>query len=467
MNTRKKGGRFIGQGTYGCVFGSPPLQCKDKKRSTNKVISKLLDTYSANEEYADGLMWKEVDPRQEFSIWAEEICPFDPKDVIPADEPELCTSNAVKPVIDGIDRGKLILYPYGGVDLSKLKLKSIYYIHILYGFYKLLGGFTIAHHHNVIHLDVKEPNIVCEIKEDSVLFRLIDFGLSIKTNTLKKKDRKLSVYTSPYLYWPFELACINPRMLESSYKGFYKTIKYYPKYFPARSYFNELGEPYPYAEFKKYVESAKLLDYTTLLRGVDVYSVGLLITKFVYNMFHHRIDRNNNVIVDGIAIPSAWHKDVITHISTPLLHLAMKMVERDPSKRVSMAEAKKDFKKIIPKLTTYLKPKDIQLGLRGMNILGLEPTYKNIPTPVLPLTPSLRVAELDELFAKQTIEDKLNKDKLENIYKISEKFPKENSELIKIARTLGSRKSFIGKTKVSVINDIIKKGEKQGLNLKF
>jgi len=464
MSTRKKGGRFIGQGTYGCVFGSPPLQCKGKTRSTSKVISKLLDTYSANDEYTDGLVWKKIDPEQNFSIWASQICRFDAKDVVPSDQPELCTSESVKSVINGTYSGRLIFYNYGGIDLSKLKPKSINYISIIYAFYKLLGGFVIAHENNIAHMDVKEPNIVCDLSSNSIVLRLIDFGLCIDTSTiLSYSDTRLNIYTSPYLYWPFELQCLKPVSLEKKYADFCESVKYHPKYFPARSYANESGDPYPYDEFKGYVADARKFDFKRLLTGVDVYSLGLILTRIVHIMFHHRMDRKNNVIVDGVPDPSTWHINVIAHITRPLLHLALKMVERNPTNRITVREAKTEFKKIIPHLTTYLLQKDVHVGLRGMNILGLEPKYKNIPTPVLPLTPSLGKAELDKLFEEHS----LNKETLKRIYASTSRFPNEESELVKIARTLGSRKSFIGKTKISVVNDIIKKGEKKGLNLKF
>jgi len=402
MNAKKKGGRYIGQGSYGCVFGEPPLRCKGERRSTRKVISKLLYIDDALDEYNESSIWSRIDPQNEFSLSALHKCTFDPSLVESSDETDKCSAEYIKPVLSGYDPGTLIFYPYGGTDLSKLKPKSTEYIHIIYGLYKLFGGLIIAHRNGVAHLDIKEPNIVCDISDDSATLRLIDFGLSIDTLSVLSAS-KLNVYTVQYLYWPFELNVLNPSIsdsstLESRYTEFYKTLRHYPKYFPVRSYLQESGEPYPISQFKGYIDAAKKFSVTKLLTQVDVYSVGLILTKIVYNMFHHRIDEKNSIVVDGVVNPSDWHKNVITHITGPILHLAMKMVERDPSRRITMSLAKKELKKVIPKLTKYLLPNDVAIGLRGMNILGVEPTYKTIVTPLLPLTPSLKAANIDKLF---------------------------------------------------------------------
>jgi hypothetical protein len=48
--TRKKGGKFIAQGSYGCVFG-PPLKCKeDSERMNNSHISKFMRKNNAESE---------------------------------------------------------------------------------------------------------------------------------------------------------------------------------------------------------------------------------------------------------------------------------------------------------------------------------------------------------------------------------------------------------------------------------
>ena len=44
-----EGGRFIGKGSYGCVF-SPPLKCRKKQLSTVEV-GKITDSEDAKREY--------------------------------------------------------------------------------------------------------------------------------------------------------------------------------------------------------------------------------------------------------------------------------------------------------------------------------------------------------------------------------------------------------------------------------
>lgn len=48
---RYRGGKFIDQGAYGCVFGEPPLQCKgETSRRSSGQISKLMTKTAATDE---------------------------------------------------------------------------------------------------------------------------------------------------------------------------------------------------------------------------------------------------------------------------------------------------------------------------------------------------------------------------------------------------------------------------------
>ena len=44
-----EGGRYIGSGTYGCVFG-PPLLCESGKQPSTKLVGKITTTKLAEQE---------------------------------------------------------------------------------------------------------------------------------------------------------------------------------------------------------------------------------------------------------------------------------------------------------------------------------------------------------------------------------------------------------------------------------
>ena len=77
MNTRKikKGGKYIAEGTYGCVFGNPPLKClKQDKRKGNEFVSKLMSIQENRIEIIEAQKWNRIDPMQTFSITPSLSC---------------------------------------------------------------------------------------------------------------------------------------------------------------------------------------------------------------------------------------------------------------------------------------------------------------------------------------------------------------------------------------------------------
>ena len=465
--TRKKGGRFIGKGTYGCVFGGPPLKCKSQeKRDTRKVISKLMKKDSAKDEYMDSELWKDIDPKQEFSIWADKYCVFDKKDVKPTDEYTKCD------IKFGVSPTRLVFYPYGGEDLHHLKPKPSFYIPLFTSFCGLLRGVSIAHKKGLAHMDIKEPNIVASEKGH---LRLIDFGFTVIIDEFNKKDKSNEIYLSTYKYWPYELHFYNYEKTKGNYRkhmlDFYDNLGITYDY-TQNGYYDNSWMRFPSYDFSNLIEKINYNNTHELFSKVDVFSLGVVLIRLVERYFHHVMGENNNVkvveitkkykIIELAGERKQYHDNIIKYITKPMLTLGQSMVDLDPSKRPSAKKAAEIYEKILPNIEIYLEKSLITKALSNMNIFDTKPiddsplsSPESTKEEIEEIVKSIPVIEV----AKPVEIPKTDAD-LKKLYEDSERYVDEDSQIVQVARKLGSRVNFSGKTKLAVIGDITKKIKK-------
>lgn len=234
-----KGGRYLGEGSFGCVI-SPALKCnrKSKKYSqsqkkysirrdnVSKIISRTDDETqdSVDNEIAVSNKLKHIDPNQKYFLYIKENCKI--RDV-PKERSNLASVRYLDEEsleIQMIDKKKLdknhcqvdleleprnLILSDGGKELadvlhisakihssSKTKYKSAEYkseyldeIKMTKLFYKnfkhhartLLEGIYKLHQHNITQRDIKIENLMIDWtskSQDDVIVRYIDFGLS-------------------------------------------------------------------------------------------------------------------------------------------------------------------------------------------------------------------------------------------------------------------------------------------------
>lgn len=106
----KKGGRKIGEGSFGKVF-SPPLRCVDEGGKTygEGFVSKILSGSDVEEEYENSMKVRALDPEGMWSVTPERACKL-------SDSQE--NANYVK----GAETYQII-YRHGGLSLYDLLLK--------------------------------------------------------------------------------------------------------------------------------------------------------------------------------------------------------------------------------------------------------------------------------------------------------------------------------------------------------
>lgn len=541
--SRKKGGRYIGQGTYGCTFTDPPLKCKGQSaRNSRKVISKLMDRSAAGEEYIVNTLWESIDPEQKYFVWADKYCRVDATNIKPSDEMSKCSVDFQ----DTLQSRRLLMYPYGGVDLNKLRPNAKNYKNFFKGFANLFEGIKVAHDNNLTHCDIKEPNIVALVEEDKILIRYIDFGLQVVTDEFDRDDKAHTIFYNLYLYWPFETAFYDGKLMKTiindNYKNFYTDIVTSRPYnFTHKNYFDKNWEEKDVSEFSAMLKKIDFSDMPSFFKRIDIYSLGLTLNIIIERYFGHvlGLNRDNNDEVKVYLYDQSkkfisqlkesdfktveefnFHKNISQHVTGPMLLLTQKMMSLIPSDRPTAEQALNEYKKLFGAFDTYLKKKDVYQGLKDTNIfdkdaLGDKPSQEtpvaNVkrtsvkraspksssvkaasvkgasPKPPSVKPASVKVASVKPASVKSKTVKRVNtarsnnkgvaalptgvpntSSELKEIYKKSSLYPDESSELIKIVRAIGSKIDFSGKTKVKVVNEIIRRAKYiYNVNLSF
>jgi len=196
MKTKKYnfnlGGQAIASGGFGCVF-LPPLKCKGDERPTGKVVSKLLTTLNAADEFNEAKDIQtmlqanlSMDIYNRFFIFPEKLCEPDAltKDDLTNFEQKCSnltkvgiTANTINKNLDAV---RIIELTNGGSDLKNMikQMKTINELSKLNkSIIELLTSAVVPMNRlGILHFDLKSPNIL--VGDDHQL-RLIDWGLSV------------------------------------------------------------------------------------------------------------------------------------------------------------------------------------------------------------------------------------------------------------------------------------------------
>jgi serine/threonine protein kinase len=347
-----------GQGSFACTYGSPnpedPLvQIKDNKTAVN------------NQQQIQALGFKTFNASYNYTIYPNNIrnlrdnnkrTLLSKKDKI-GRKCEL-ENNEGNPF-------KLVTIPRGGEDISKLEVPPEDIYNFFTGFINIFDGLILLHENNIAHLDVKPANIVAEKNSDSSYnIRLIDFGWSRKTDTnnVGKMFYDQGVFMN-YTYWAYDLRLIDLNQF-NRHIGYVDTDK------PETIRYLITEDIINYnSELKKYnfpISDSKTLNpklvmrlikeipqnIPTVLVNSDVFALGLSL----YNIWH-RIIGYKLVSIEPVKgecryadtfickIPDL--KTLFEKISNNIYTLVLKMCNPDPFTRITMEDAKEEFRRII------------------------------------------------------------------------------------------------------------------------
>ena len=218
-NRTKKGGKYLGRGAFGVVYGHPKLPCiGDDLANEDMFRNNVSKTFENEDDFHN-----EVDSisklLEEFTH--EEITELDKYCVIPLNTCEADCELMTLPdfiyqsrqyqldsrICTNPSRNKYIInYPLGGKDLDKIFLDreqngtfELFYENIK----RLLNvckGIRFLQEHNIIHGDIKTPNIL----KMGDTFKLIDMSDARNMLTTNKTYAMGSAFM--YYIWPSIIA---------------------------------------------------------------------------------------------------------------------------------------------------------------------------------------------------------------------------------------------------------------------
>ncbi len=386
-NKGQRGGRKIGEGSYGCVF-SPALRCKGDSERTPDTISKLMHKLYATAEFNTANVIREIDPEQKFSIYPSRMCELDPANMYAnaAEDKYLDCKRLGVSSIDEMaafaDEYRVIEMPYGGVELNDFKVTDIREILSFFdSLLPLIRGMALMHSKHYYHFDIKAANIVTKRLEDGkYLTRLIDFGFGTKGRDLVMNDPKVLIpIEQNYPIWPFDFRWLTSKtygkyvnMAMVDYEGFnmhinqYYTVsvKYNSTSAPRTAYYNTDGSRKEgIVSYMTYLQDVmgKSEEYIYDMYGkVDVYSFGLVLSKlFTTFMNQYKLEDGEiyiwtgqqHVKVDNITPAEGATATMVRYIrdkvTRPFYEFIEKMLTADPRKRYTMADVEREFAAIL------------------------------------------------------------------------------------------------------------------------
>ncbi len=264
---KQKGGKKLGQGSYGCVI-TPPVKCLDNLPLRKNVfeyndnyISKIIRTKYSDVAFSElniGTIVHSIDKHHNFFIPYINACYFMPQkhyDIIYLDKngedlspnpkskkknrikslasesdigTDIIKNNKTKCVLKNSDEYLNLIGPIAGDNLGSIFLtnKSSDKISFIknnywYIYSYLIHGLSLLHKKNIIHKDIKPSNIVIDFNYFSSMsyynlpimtcrIRYIDFGLSLLLNRRKYSTSDIMelLLNGTHYYTPLDILAL-------------------------------------------------------------------------------------------------------------------------------------------------------------------------------------------------------------------------------------------------------------------
>lgn len=205
--------KIVGYGTYGCVT-KPSLKCETTEDYKDRV-SKLMNKNDAYNELAEMEKLAKIKNIEKYILRLPKICtPLDSKQfhsvLSKCDSPHVMRYASSDP-----SSFRLLLLDDGGVDLNKFYSKNIIKtlspndVNIfLTSILQLFEGVSFFRNNNIIHHDIKLPNIVYNVKNSKIKF--IDFGIMVYYDEFIDSSMKnQNEMAQSWSYFPKEYSCVN------------------------------------------------------------------------------------------------------------------------------------------------------------------------------------------------------------------------------------------------------------------
>jgi len=403
LKNRKKGGRFLSYGSYGCTYIDPPLKCKGENTRRVGKLSKLMRPEEAEKEIIKNTILKNIDPEKKYTLWTDELCNFDSfeeTNKYSKNKKEECD---YPKIIGDVKLAKLLMLDKADVDLDKIILSPSEYANFFAGFKNLIEGVLLFKNNNISHMDIKPPNMVSTKNKDGTFkLQFIDFGLTNHVENINMNDEynkflqgkdSIYVYTSyNYIYYPFEFRFVyrpsvpDPKVNYDYNRWIETTLK--SVYIPENTY-KSLTEQ----KMTSILSKVDLFDTAAVFKRVDIYSLGISFCEIYNRLTGHYSggsdsEENKQIMmysnrfvplyyyngheVKSYNIPKDifdWHKNLAEKVSAPMYELIEGMVNFDPNVRYTPEEVLLLFDEyILPNLSDAFNSPGAEKALKYINI---------------------------------------------------------------------------------------------------
>ena len=344
----------------------------------------------------------DIDPDQEFSLYPTGVCALNKADIFEVyNGNRIMDCNIVKEkystpeeFAEHIDEFVLLKMVDGGPTLTKYVVTRDNVVAYMRSVIGILRGLEKMHAAEYYHFDTKGDNVVVGVGPK---MRLIDFGISRKaTNLVAEETFSLS---QNYFIYPYEARLLN----RSGYVGYLNTLKKANGEGSAadlahdilvtdadkflndgiKTYLSYLIPGDAYARANAYTFSDWFDEVYRTYGGyglefvkaiapkVDVYSTGILLSKICYIVFRH-VRRYINGESKTIKMDGS---EFDIHVSEGLFRLIYKMLEVNPTKRISMKEVADEYEEWLRGFSVAVSP--IESGRKRERVQGNNSSLSN------------------------------------------------------------------------------------------
>lgn len=206
-----KESEIIASGTFGCV-SRPSLKCKNMKNiNYSNKVSKMMNVIDADDEYNEFKKIVKIPGIDKYTMPMPIICKPELNEELVNNFKE-CPNERV---YSNPKKLRLLILEDGGVDLIEIWEKGILHMFnfdqwktFLNSIIKLFEGIEFFGKNNIIHHDVKLPNIVYNVNVGE--FKFIDFGIMItKPDFISSSVSGVNELAKSWEYFPKEYSCGN------------------------------------------------------------------------------------------------------------------------------------------------------------------------------------------------------------------------------------------------------------------
>ena len=409
---KHSGGKFVAKGEYGCVF-NPALKCIGKSRPDALYVSKMLP-YKKNavEEFQISNMVKLIDPTRTYFITAESMCEHDQTDIKFTNETPKCSFFPLK------TPSYLIMYEYGGPDLSRLTVPANLYPEFFLGLIGLIQGLIVLHANEMVHLDIKPGNMVGKLHDNRYNIRYIDLGLSRPIASLNAKSGHVQMIRTfnlktPYPYYPFDTIMLsldrqkNPVISQEEIDSWYsyqKIINDLHKTIPRNSYWEPNMVPkYTSRNLSEgYARTAGWYgNLSNHLKSIDMYSLAVSLCQIYKRLTGHVYvyDSNGKATIAISTDTNSYTLDSLKlKVSNEIFNFHNKLSLSSMAFYEQMNRVLRPFGNLRPTANEMLKPLAFILGATDDVFGDSAVTYKALKAVGVKIEEPIRIKQISSDF---------------------------------------------------------------------